>query len=457
MIIRRWLASLMVVSLLEPSLIPPALAQTSPVQVQAMNGAGQFDVPQLDALLAPIALYPDQLLTQILMAATFETQLAEAGRWLNSGGHNALNGDALKRALQPMPWDPSVKSLIPFPQVLGQLIANPDWSHQLGYAFSVQQKDVLDSVQRLRRQAQAQGQLHTTPQLVVQVQPQPYSAPPIIVIMPAQPSVIYVPVYSPTVVYGIWPYPSYPPIYLPPPPGYYASAAVIGALAFGVGVAIANNSSYYGWSNCNWHSGSVTVNSTRWNSINVNHTQINSSTWNANTNRPPGQSPANRQRPPGGPVGQPTARGGVPANAVGRQNVAVPSSAVKPAARTNGAGAPAGNRQNPAPGSRPASSSQAASRPANRPSPHAAVSRPPAGGSQAGGAQRTQPQGSQRPSSSMLGSAGDGRNAGAFQQRGAQSRQAGGFGGQQPGGGFGGGAARGGRTGSFNGGSRGRR
>jgi hypothetical protein len=207
------------------------LAQAPPANEQA--GAQDFSVEQINALLAPIALYPDELLTQILMASAYPLQVVQAARWLDTPANKSLSGDALTAALVKVDWDPSVKSLVPFPQVLAMMNSQLDWMQQLEYAITVQQNAVMDSIQRLRRQAQAAGQLQTTAQQVVQTEGDA------VVISPAKPDVVYVPTYSSTVVYGAWPYPSYPPVYLPPPPGYAFGTALATGFAFGVGVAIA--------------------------------------------------------------------------------------------------------------------------------------------------------------------------------------------------------------------------
>ena len=184
-------------------------------QANAQASATQaYNSEQLDALLAPIALYPDALLAQTLMASTFPLQVVSAGRWVEDPATKSLSGDALATALVPQTWDPSVKSLVPFPSVLALLNSNLDWTQQLGYAFAEEQAAVMNSVQRLRYQAQTAGNLKTTEQQIVRVEKQ------VIVIEPAKSTVVYVPSYNPTVVYGAWPYPAYPPVYLPPPPGY---------------------------------------------------------------------------------------------------------------------------------------------------------------------------------------------------------------------------------------------
>ena len=288
----------------------------------------EFNAEQLDALLAPIALYPDALLAQVLMASTFPLQVVSAERWIEDPAHKSLSGDALAKAVEPQNWDPSVKSLVPFPSVLALMNSNLEWTQQLGYAFADQQAAVMNSVQRLRFQAQAAGNLQTTEQQVVRTEKQ------VIVIEPAQPTVVYVPTYNPTIVYGAWPYPTYPPVYLPPPPGYVFGTALVSGMAFAAGLAVVG--SLWGWARPGWGAGYVNVNVNHYNNINVNRTHINSNVWQPNR---PGGRPAGLQRPPNGPVGQPARPNGLPANAVGRQNVNVPASAVNRPTKT-GAGQP---------------------------------------------------------------------------------------------------------------------
>src|SRR5882672_3461564 len=143
---RRFVRGVVVVSAIALALPPPqAFAQPKPVPVAQSATATQFNVEQLDAMLAPIALYPDELLTQTLMASTFPLQVVAAARWLKEGSNKDLKGDALTKALEKENWDPSVKSLVPFPQVLTMLNENLEWMQQLGYAVAAQQPAVLDS------------------------------------------------------------------------------------------------------------------------------------------------------------------------------------------------------------------------------------------------------------------------------------------------------------------------
>jgi len=228
---------------------------------------------QLDSLTAPIALYPDALLAQVLMASTFPQDVPAAAAW--SKANPNLKGDDAVKAVASQPWDPSVQSLVAFPQVLATMASKPDWVAQLGNAFLAQPDDVMDSVQRLRRQAQKAGNLQTNQQQKVVVE---QSA---IQIVPVNPQVVYVPTYNPTVVYGAWPYPAYPPVYVPPPPGYAVASGLAAGLAFGAGVAITSAL----WSDVNWNNHNVNINVNRYNNINVNHRlDVNSNTTNWNRN-----------------------------------------------------------------------------------------------------------------------------------------------------------------------------
>jgi len=461
--------------------MPQAHAQAQPQsQVGTVTGAeaSAFNTEQLDALLAPIALYPDALLTQILMGCTFPLQVVQAARWLEEPANKSLTGDAVAKALEKQTWDPSVKSLVPFPQVLTMLNANLEWTQQLGYAFADQQAAVMDSVQRLRRQAQSNGSLQSTQQQVVRTEPQGVptvqqgvpteqqvvpTGQQVIVIEPAQPEVVYVPSYNPSEVYGAWPYPSYPPVYPTLYPTYPVGTALAAGIAFGVGVAVVGG--LWNWARPGWGNGSVNVNVNHYNSINTGGRRINNSVWQPNR---PGGRPAGLQRPPGGPVGRPARSTGLPANAVGRPSVSVPGSAVRPpasgAAGRPGAGQPG---RTPAQGARPGAGTPAA-RPQPSPGtrPSASQSRPQvsAGARPSTGQVRPPASSAARPgqptvnrptaqprsgySQSAFAGMNQGRQAPQFSQRGAQSRSFS----QAPqrsmgGGGFSGGRGGGGRGG----------
>src|SRR5208283_347443 len=150
---------------------------------------------ELQALVAPIALYPDALVAQILPAATFPDEVAIASYWI--GQNSTLTGGALMQAVDTQSWDPSVKALTQFPTVLANMAKNLTWTSSLGEAFHDQQADVMTAVQALRAKAKAAGNLKTPPQMtVVQQSPQ------VIVIQPTNPQIVYVPQYNPTVIYG---------------------------------------------------------------------------------------------------------------------------------------------------------------------------------------------------------------------------------------------------------------
>jgi hypothetical protein len=199
---------------------------------------------QLDAMVAPIALYPDALVAQVLGAATFPDQVAIASYWV--GQNSGLSGTALAQAVDKQAWDPSVKALTQFPSVLGDLAQNLAWTSSLGEAFHNQPTDVMAAVQAMRAKAQQAGNLKTTTQIKVVQQ-----APQTIVIQPADPQVVYVPQYNPTIIYGT-PYvvPLYRPTYFAPTIGFGAGV-VIGA-GFGGGfIGGGFGWGFHAW-NLNW-------------------------------------------------------------------------------------------------------------------------------------------------------------------------------------------------------------
>ena len=257
---------------------------------------------ELQQLLAPIALYPDSLVSQMLMASTYPLEIVEADRWAKE--NKALKDDALATELEKQTWDPSVKSLVNFPDQLSLMSDKLDVTMKIGDAFIDQQQDVLNTIQTLRAKAKASGNLKSNDQLKVDEQPAPAPAaaaptasnstvvnvqaapaptvappPQIITIESSSPQIVYVPTYNPTVVYGAWPYPAYPPYpYYPPrPPGYVATAAI----SFGVGVAC-GAAWGYAWGNCNWGHSNININVNQ--NVNFNR-NINRSSYQANYNR----------------------------------------------------------------------------------------------------------------------------------------------------------------------------
>jgi hypothetical protein len=220
---------------------PPAAA---PAPAEYPGQGAPLTPEELQGLVAPIALYPDALVAQILGASTFPDQVAAANAWLQQ--NKSLTGTALTNAVDTQQWDPSVKALTQFPSVLDNLAKNLSWTSALGEAYHNQSADIMTAVQTLRAKAQAAGNLKSGSQITV-VQQSPQT----IVIQPTNPQVVYVPTYNPTVVYGT-PYVT---------PGYSTAAVVTTAvLAFGVGIAIGaamSNSWGYSYWNCNWHGGAV--------------------------------------------------------------------------------------------------------------------------------------------------------------------------------------------------------
>ena len=235
---RFGLGTQIVVCLLSGALMlaiwPKTLFAEQDAQVPQAPPHAQETPDQLQQLVAPIALYPDSLVAQILAASTFPEQVVEADRWLEA--HPDLKGDALGQAIDPQPWDPSVKALVAFPSILGNMDKNLSWTSSLGDAFYNQQQDVMNAVQVMRQRAQAAGNLRTTPQQMVEDQG---SA---ITIEPASTDVVYVPAYDPWLVYGD-PVLAWPGWY--PYPGIWYGGPY---LAFGVGFDIAFVGAFgWGW------------------------------------------------------------------------------------------------------------------------------------------------------------------------------------------------------------------
>ena len=445
--IRRVLAGVIALLLVVPL---PLLAQ----QDQA---AKPFKPEELDQLVAPIALYPDPLLAQVLMASTYPLDVVQAARFAKDNA--SLKGDQRDQALQKQRWDDSVKSLVSFPDVLTMMDAKLDWTQKLGDAFLAQQADVMNSVQRLRAKAQATGNLKSSPQQTVTAEPAAATpaapagqAPATVVVQqapatvikiePANPQVVYVPTYNPTVVYGAWPYPAYPPAYYYPP-GYVAGTAIF---SFAVGVAVGSAL----WGNCNWHGHDVNVNVNQYNNFtkNVNtanvasqRTQIqsqrtsvqnNASTWQHNPENRRGaqyRDPATQQR----------------------YNKATSPQATQ--ARESFRGRADQGRQELGGGTRPATGTGAAGA---RPQPSQA--RPAVGGGQGASKLRATPTSGGARSASGAGAfdgLGQGKDVQQFSNRGQTSRQS--MGADRSGGFQAGGTTGGARAGGTAGGGRGRR
>ncbi len=251
-------------------------------------------------MVAPIALYPDPLIAQVLMSSTYPLEIVEAARWRKANPD--VTGDAVEEALKDHDWDPSVKSIATFPDVLAMMDEKLDWTQKLGDAFLAQQAEVMAAVQRLRAKAKAEGTLMSSKEQTVTEEPAPPPPAPaadaaaaaapaaapaaaapatqtttIIKIEPADPEIVYVPTYNPTVVYGAWPYPAYPPYYYYPP--MYPPGAAF--FSFTAGVIIGGAF----WGNCNWGSSDIDINVNRNTNINTggNRNNVGNNTGNRNT------------------------------------------------------------------------------------------------------------------------------------------------------------------------------
>jgi hypothetical protein len=246
--------------------IPPAPRAQSAPAAGSQAGAKSFQQAELDQLLAPVALYPDDLLAQVLMASTYPIEIALADRWVKA--NPSLKGKALEDALQGQTWDPAVKSLAVLPQVLAMMSEKLDWTQKLGDAFLAQPEDVMSTIQALRAKAVAQGTLKDTNEQKVVTTTEGSTT--IIKIVQADPEVIYVPVYDPSVVYGSWWWPAYPPYYYYPP-GYYGGGALLGFTAgIIIGAAL--------WGNLKWATPyNVDINVNRYN--NFNRSNISDNRW----------------------------------------------------------------------------------------------------------------------------------------------------------------------------------
>jgi hypothetical protein len=226
--------------------VPQSTAQAVPRPVQQSP-------EQLQQLVAPIALYPDELVAQVLAASTYPAQIVEADRWLQQ--NSTLKGDQLATEVDKQPWDPSVKALAQFPSLIANMSKNLSWTSALGDAYFNQQQDVLNAVQVMRQRAQQAGNLKSTSQQAVTTQDQT------IIIEPANPEVVYVPTYDPWAIYG-------PPIVAYP--DYYEPGGFIGGsfISFSAGFAIGAAFGGYGWAwrswGCDWHGHTIIYNHNRY-------------------------------------------------------------------------------------------------------------------------------------------------------------------------------------------------
>src|SRR5947208_3477959 len=356
----------------------PAPTQQAQSQVMTTTTSDQETaklLPQeLDSLVAPIALYPDPLLAQTLAASTYPLEIIQLQQWMDRNKN--LQGKALADAVAKQPWDPSVQSLVEFPDVVQRMAGNIQWTTDLGNAFLAQQSDVMDAVQTMRAKAQGTGTLKTSAQQKVETETVS-SGKQVITIEQANPDVVYVPSYDPQVVYGAAPpaYPYYPYTY----PGYVPGTA----LAWGGGIAL--GAAAWGawgghWGNCDWNGGNVNINNNnnfnKNNNFNRNVSRQGQGNWQHN--------PQHRGNAPYGDRGTANKFGGNNRQQSGGGNRSGGGPGNRP-----GGGAGAGNRPGggAGAGNRPGSGAGAGNRPGsgagagNRPGGGAgAANRPGAGG-----------------------------------------------------------------------------
>ncbi len=253
-----------------------ALACLVPALAGAQDDFRPFSKEQIDQLTAQVALFPDALLSQVLMAATYPADVAEAALW--SRANPDEKGDAAVELVDDKPWDPSVQSLVAFPQVIVMMGENPTWVKDLGDAFLLQPEDVMDSVQRLRAAAQRAGNLASNEHVNVTVESRPpadfvqvVGAPPpppqVIVIEQRNPQVVFVPMYNPVHMFGPWMWPAFPPVFIPPPVGFWWHHPISTGIWWGVGVGVTHAM----WGHPHWWNRRVTINVHHHNRIHRRH------------------------------------------------------------------------------------------------------------------------------------------------------------------------------------------
>ena len=331
-----------------PATAAPAAPATTPAAPAATEApAAQLLKPaELEGLVAPIALYPDTLLANVLMAATYPLEVVRAARWVKENSN--LKDDALKAEAEKQSWDASVKALVATPSVLEMLNERLDWTQKLGEAFLAQQQDVMDAVQRLRSRAYDRKKLSTTPQQVVTVRQEQDR--PMIYIEPAVPDMVYVPYYDPPIMFGDWPYADYPAYpYYWGYPGYIAAGVIATGIAFGTAYALGRWASgrywggggYWGGSRINWSGGAININR----GGRVEHWQHNPAHRQGARYSNTGlqQKFGAAQRPAGGRQG--IGQGQRPGQGANRAGVADRAQRAGDRGRQAGAGRTAGNRQ----------------------------------------------------------------------------------------------------------------
>jgi uncharacterized protein DUF3300 len=261
--------------IMAPPAPTPAVQPVAPVKPAAISipATRQSSEAQLNQLVAPIALYPDLLLGQVLMASTYPHEVAEAARWVRVPANRALGGDALTAALKAQGWNPSVIALVPFPSLLAIMADKLEWTEQLGSAFLAQQGDVMAAVQHLRRAALAAGDLKATPECHCVIQ----TSGDVIAIQPSDAELVSIPVYDPAVAYGNWADAAYLPAAFPLPPGFvFAPGHVVG---FNPAIEIALFGPIWGWGSIDWPNRRIVIDNRRYAVLAPSHTAFAGGVW----------------------------------------------------------------------------------------------------------------------------------------------------------------------------------
>ena len=263
----------------------PVAAATQPVApikpAALIPAVQQSTEPPLDQLVAPIALYPDPLLGQILMASTYPQEVAEAARWARVPANRGLGGDALTAALKAKGWNPSVIALTPFPSLLAIMADKLDWTQQLGKAFLARQGDVMAAVQRLRHAALTAGNLKATPQCHCVIR----TSGDIISIQPAEAELVSIPAYDPAVVYGKWAEAAYPLTAFPMPPGFVPTPG--NAVGFSPAIEVVLFGPIWGWGTIDWPNRRILVNEARYAALQSGHVAFAGGVWVHEAASPP--------------------------------------------------------------------------------------------------------------------------------------------------------------------------
>jgi hypothetical protein len=406
--IQRWLLAICWIGLLGPG-AQAVLGQEKPPAADSTAAKASAKLPpeQLDALVAPIALYPDELLTQTLVASTYPLEIVQLQQWLAK--HPKLKDKALADSVSKQPWDPSIQSMAAVPEVVKRLADDIQWSTDLGNAFLAQQGDVMDAVQRMRKKAKDKGALESNEQQKVETKVVEEKT--VIVVQQTNPEVIYVPSYSPTVVYGPPVYP-YPPIYYP----YYPPGAAFVTFTAGVmmGAAI------WGGACCHagWGGNTVVINNNNhFNQINHNGNRGGNGNWQHNAEHRGGAPYGDRataNKYGGQTRGQGSGGAGVSNRAAGGAGGGAPSASNRAAGGAGGGAPSAGNR---AAGGAGGAGAGGGARPSTQPASKSGASKPSgfsggSGGYNGGGARASSSRGA-----SSMGSRGMSRGGGGGRRR----------------------------------------